>query len=438
MTWDDQLPLAIHKASLLAKSPDGVYEELALYGAYQLEHRYVPIGEELELALLGRTDRLIHLGLAQFGAYKKVAQALYKDTSTPGGDADYKLAIRLAVLGNPRLPMSDFRSDAGFGALDEEQLAKVVKQGEYEEYKAVVCNPGGQTLLARMFNRKAPFDAIDDARFIRLLEICCTNPALTIRDDDEFGPDMTSWDLQKGLLNLVKTLAVNEKSLEALYWLLLNINPNHASNPKEDPRPMLDRWRKLELTERLTKYAEHIGHTSLNLRDEFICLAASLYGQVHADKEFKVVGSLNDPDQVMRCCYYGHTTLKGKELKQAYDRDKEVFVFATMQNISMPTSPEVRALIEKEMAGMQMIRLYYSRLKQSKERWGGEVKAATEWGAGLMEDLIKQPPPEIQRIKELEAQVGGLSKQLKTISTIVQWSLIGVVVVVVMMLWRHS
>jgi len=266
-----------------------------------------------------------------------------------------------------------------------------------------------------------------------LLRYCAANPGLTVEEDYEDSPDFVAWDLQKGLLNLVKTLPVNEASLEALYRLLLNINPNHASNPDEDPKPMLERWKKLE-SKRLNEHREYLNHTSLGFRDEFVCLVASLYGQVHADKEFKVVGSLDDPDQVMRCCYYGHTTLKGKELQEAYERDKDVFIFATMQNISMPSKPEVRALIEKEMAGMQMIRLYHERLKQSQERWGGEVKPATEWGAGLMEDLLPKTSDEQQRIQALEKQIDSVSRQVKVVSSLAQWSLIGVVVILVIVL----
>jgi hypothetical protein len=156
----------------------------------------------------------------------------------------------------------------------------------------------------------------------------------------------------------------------------------------------------------LTK-RDYLRHTSLEFRDDFICLIASLCGRVNEDKKPTVLGSPDDPDQVMRCCYYGRTILEGKELQAAFDRDEEVFIFATMQNISMPSTAEVKTFIEKEMRGREMIRLYHKRLKQSQERWGGDAKAETEWGAELMEDLLPKKTEEHVRIQALEKQIDG-------------------------------
>ncbi len=122
MAWNRKIAPVIHKTRWMNKSPDGVYEELKEYGDYYLENRYLYHDQDLELALLTRSDRLIHLGLAEYGMSDKAGQALYKDACSPGGDADYKKAIRLAVLANPRFPASDFSSDEGFGALTAEQL----------------------------------------------------------------------------------------------------------------------------------------------------------------------------------------------------------------------------------------------------------------------------------------------------------------------------
>jgi hypothetical protein len=277
MAWDRRLPTVIHKTRLMSKSPDGVYQELAAdYGTFWLENRYRYGNEEqIELALLTRPDRLIHLGLAQYGMSEKAGQALYKDACSPGGDAEYKEAIRLAVLANPRFPISDFSSDAGFGALTAEQLAKVVTEGSNDELHAMLNNPTAKALLSRLFNQKQPFDSVPIDRYLLFLAYCSDNPVLTDQDDSPEGPDMIAWDLQKGLLKLVKTLPVTEESLEALYRLLININASHASNPDEDPRPMFERWKKLEGKE-VDERRDYLSHTSVGFRDEFVCLIASL------------------------------------------------------------------------------------------------------------------------------------------------------------------
>jgi hypothetical protein len=136
----------------------------------------------------------------------------------------------------------------------------------------------------------------------------------------------------------------------------------------------------------------------------------------------------------MRCCYYGHTTLKGKQIEEALARDKEVFIFATMQNISTPSTPAVKALVEKEMAGRQMIGLYHKRLKQAQERWGREAKPETEWGAELMDDLLPKTSEEERRFKALDQKIEAVAKQLKSVSSVAQWSLVGLIAIVVLLL----
>ena len=46
-----------------------------------------------------------------------------------------------------------------------------------------------------------------------MLQLSCTNPALTQDGGDEFGPDLDAWDIRKGIRTMLKTTTVTEHSL---------------------------------------------------------------------------------------------------------------------------------------------------------------------------------------------------------------------------------
>jgi len=373
MPWDKKKPSLLICAKLMAMPPDAVYRELENYGQYldnDGSYRSYGYDKELEKQLLGRSDPLINLGLAEFGGVEEIAAYLWNEASQSGGDEKYKAAVRLALLRNPH-HLDSFGND-GFGVVPKDELARIIHSENRWEIEAVITNPGAKKLLDELMNRKEPFNSLPNEKFLSLLYAARRSPCLTDDDSSEHGPDLYAMHIQKGIVNLLGTYPVSEDSLEAFHMLLSGINPDHAAFPDKDPRPMFGRWQKLQVGEQLKKkYEERVGrYTSMDFKDEFICLMASLYGVYLSQGKAVNVGSLDDPDPVMRYCHYGRTTMKPVDMEKAWNRDGEAFIFAVLHGYSV-ASDQQRALIESHLRGPHQIRLYYKRLAISRKMKAG-------------------------------------------------------------------
>lgn len=440
MTWDNKKPSVITCARLMASPPDVVYRELQEYGAFQLAGLSYSYNEELEKALLNRGDPLIDLGLAEYCGVDAVGANLYQKASS-GTPDPHKQAIRIAVIRNQILPRA-ILSRNKFGVVPDAEVERIAKTAVGEEVNALLTNPSGKNLLAALFNRKSPFDGIPEERLLGLIYVAIRSPSLSDDDSNEFGPDSDASDLSKGVWNLLKTLTVSEASIEAMHWLLVTVDPGRAILLDEDPTPVFNRWSKLEVSDKFKKrHAEPMGrYTSLDFKDEFICLLASLYGIYHSDHKSVHLGSLKDPNPVMRYCaygtsHYGDRRMSASDLQQAYNRDGEAFIFAALNSRILLQVENARTIVERHMSGPHQIRLYHRRCLQIKKRRSDfNSNPITQWGADLMEDIVPKPSEDHQRIKALETQIDSVSKQVKTVSSLAQWSLIGVVVILVVVL----
>jgi hypothetical protein len=392
MVWDEKKPSIIRCAKMMAMTPDAVYEELQSYGKYiddDGSYHSFRYDEDLEKQLLGRKDPLINLGLAEYGAVKPVAVYLWNLGSQGDGDEKDKAAIRLALLRNPH-HLDGFGNDA-FGVVPMAELAQILNSENRWEIEAAMTNPGAKKLLGQLMNRKEPFNAIPEPKYLSLLYAAGRNPSLRDDDSSEHGPDMYAMDIQKGIVSLLETYPVTEDSLEAFHMLLSAINPEHAAFPEKDPRPIFARWQKLQVSEKLNKkYEERLGRfTSMEFKDEFICLMASLYGVYSSQGKAVNLGGLDDPDPVMRYCHYGRKTMKPEEMEKAWTKDQEAFIFAVLHGYSV-ASDQQRAVIENHLRGTHQIRLYYKRIKNA--RWRQRegyppVRAVTTDGQDLLESL---------------------------------------------------
>ncbi len=77
-----------------------------MYSAEAQESPYGVPNEVLEAALLDRDDRLVDLGLAQYGAIPATLKAVYLKAKEPAGDdadARYKQGIRLGEAHKRRM-----------------------------------------------------------------------------------------------------------------------------------------------------------------------------------------------------------------------------------------------------------------------------------------------------------------------------------------------
>jgi hypothetical protein len=101
MPWGEEQDKLMQEARLSLASPGFVFQELKKFSAGTRGDLYG--NERLETVLAKRNQPLINLGLASYGANKKVAATLYKHALEPAkneGDAKYKEGLRIGFLSN--------------------------------------------------------------------------------------------------------------------------------------------------------------------------------------------------------------------------------------------------------------------------------------------------------------------------------------------------
>ncbi len=430
--WDDKTPELITRARLLHLPPFAVYEELKRYGDYVEDSRYG--SEKLEEALLAKEDPLINLGLAQFGVAKKVVAELYQRSVSTSSDPNYNRALRLAVLGNKGIP-KQFMSGK-FGILEDAELTRIAASGENDEVWAILSNPSAKELISCLYNRKPPFDAVPEDRFISFVHISHRNPCINEDDSSIHGPDMTAWHLHKGIWNLLKTLPLTEQAMDALYWLLNTLDPrHHAGLAEEDPVPVFKRWQSVQLSEKFKKCHNGMKYTNLDYKEEFGVLLAAQYHAYSANKMVAYVGALDAPDLFLRCSHYGHAGLTVEQMQKVHDRDGDAFTLAAMFNGALFWDPKTRGKLEHFMRG-RLIGLYRRRCQQiHKGKPAFDLIPVSEDGVMVLEDE-RAPSSEEKRWARLEEQLTAAAKQLKTLARLGQWILV-LLVIALVLLWKR-
>ena len=109
--------------------------------------------------------------------------------------------------------------------------------------------------------------------------------------------------------------------------------------------------------------------TSLEMKDEFRCLIAALYGKTFANNETVVVGTATAPDVALRCAFYGNAELTSREMHKGRERDGAAFGFAVLFNDHVYRKPELRKLLEEEYLTGNRRAHYLRRCEQLHKRW---------------------------------------------------------------------
>jgi hypothetical protein len=415
-------------ARLLALTPESVYRELHDYGESISKHELgAHANEELEKALLGRADRLINLGLAQFGGSPSVVRLLYSQAKDGTGDPIQDRAVRFAFLSNQVWPHRIFGRDQ---VLDEAEIRRLASEGEGKEVWLLLRNPSQRRLVDKLFNQEPPFNDLPNDRLRALVAYASGNPALSHDDSNRFGPDLEAWGIQKGVYKLLKTAPVEKEWANVLFWLLYNLDRERAPYPDSNPMIVLNRWRALpiEKTKDDDIYGFPKGHWthSLETGQEFLCYMAAVFGAWSEPgvKPMKInyLGSFDDPDQLMRCAYYGHAKLTPKQMELAAQRDGDAFMLAALCNDRM-YSTEARAKLEELMRG-DVRRFYYRRCKQKNARHKDfDPRPVSQAGIELLDDIIETPSEEQQKLTALEARLTGVQRQLDKMQKYAGWTI---------------
>jgi hypothetical protein len=421
---------AITLARLSVAPPEIVYEELNAYSKnLRCESSLSFSNDELENTLYARNDPLINLGLALNACNTEIISSLYNDSrSNMGKNSAYWKGVSLACLSNS-CPNWRLGLRPPISWLGEEEFNRLVVEGEDEEISLIFSNPGiNAGILGNLYTRQAPFDSIPEKRWLRLISASAKNPRINIDDSNEFGPDLGSWDIHKGILALLETAPTTPECLKRLYFLLFNLDPDVVKYPDKDIAPILQRWSSVSIKGRIRhdetglsgedKDLEGEGfRTQCTFVEEFRCLIAALYGGVFAEKELRVMGNQSSEDIADRCSYYANTLLTPEQMKVGWGRDKEAFVFAALLNTQLYYKAKTRALLESFISGYQRYD-YVRRCEQiAKKKDWFDPKPITEEGIDLLNDLIPatKPSDELKEIKRLAGLVEALERKFSNL-----------------------
>jgi hypothetical protein len=332
----------LREARLLVSRPEEVFKELRSYGAQAANH--FDGDEQLEKSLLEREDPLIDLGLACYGSDKGMVGALYKKAliapNTPA-DARYLKGLRIACLSNQvgRCGFTGPREIIG-----EDETRRVLCEADWDEAEALICNPEiGCELLQALYERKEPFSTIPEERWLILVDKSAKNTRLVdCRDNSESHYfDFGFTQVQKAILKLLEIAPLTRQWLFTLYELLDRLDPQHVARPDKIDY-LLERWS--------VDYKEKPNEgflTSLEMKDEFRCLIAALYGKTYANNKTVVTAR----DVALRCAFYGNAELTPREMRKGRGRDGTAFVFAVLFNDHVYLKPKLRKLLEEYLTG---------------------------------------------------------------------------------------
>jgi hypothetical protein len=345
-SWEEEQERLTQEARLNAASPEEVFRELKRI-AQKPRIELMGRNDAVEALLIERNDPLITLGLACYGTNEEVFKALYKHgLAKPADAADerYKLGLRIGCLSNRSVPAAHSSFDFPRRLIGPEEIHRVLAAGEDAEAEALICNPSvSDRLLEELYKRTDAFATLDEERWRHLIYLSRKNERLVTNEDNDSGPDTGHYSIHHAIFHLLETAPVHIHWLHVLYGLLDHLDFQQVAHP-ETIEPVLSRWAKLD--HKMEGY-----FTTLPLKDEFRCLIAALYGRTWSDRKLTVQGSPSAKDVAVRCAYYGNAELSERQMKAGYNRDGDVYVFATMYNSNLFSNSKLRKLFEEEQLG---------------------------------------------------------------------------------------
>ena len=277
----------------------------------------------LEYLLLRRKDRLIDLGLAQFGGTPYALQAVFV-RGTAG--------IRCALLANPSLSAQDLQ-----GKNPVVNLSAIAKRGDRRELEALALNPHfPNTFYEHLLNRTEYFAELDESNYKFMLSRLGENPRLSTPYDYTHLNGFTQWDHDRTSTMawaLTKTVPTTEEWAEVLVRLL---HKAEGGLEEEEIAPTLERWRiDPPLTDDDREYM--LGYSySWQLRFRLADL-------LKANNNL-----LNSEDPALRGSFYRRFSLREyRNWPEFLQKDGEGFVKEAMHNMSLWQTKEDRKRLKQ-------------------------------------------------------------------------------------------
>ena len=277
----------------------------------------------------------------------------------------------------------------------------------------MVLNPTvGDDVLLAIYKGDKFAEGMDDDRRRELVVFSGRNERLATKEDSYDGPDMGHYYLHHAIFDMLGTVPTSHRWAVSLLYFLHRLDPDHTASP-DDIGPVLERWKLDEKGQKEKKEDRYYTETGMSERKELRCLIAALYGKSYKRKNVVVHGAADDDDLAKRCAYYGNASLKVKDLKEGFERDKDIFVFAAMLNDGIFHNKELRKEFEEECLNGSHTGRYQRRLEQVKKRWQWfDTRPVAEW----MIDRVKE-----QKTDRLLGHIEALQTATKKLDLIARW-----------------
>lgn len=447
MDWDSTTSPAITRARLKHAAPDAVYDALQAYG-WHAHARGLMLNADvkLEAMLEERNEPLIDLGLAKNATDFELLARLYQRARKGSGDAAHDEGMLIACLSNQ--VASGMLFTQRMAGIEDSELRRLALEGSNDQIKALMQNPAAGGVIRDVYAKNEPFDDIPDDRWLLMVQMSAGNRRLNIDDSSVDGPDMLGWDIHKGLSSLLRTAPETEGWVRALHYLLIGLAKDTVRTLEPgELEQILKKWAGVSIHPfgRMDGHEEGL-YTKLSFVDEFRCLVAALYGRVFSGKNFEVQGGEAAADVALRCAFYGNGKLSPDQIYQGHERDGDAFVLAAMFNDGLLLDQRSRALFEPMISGY-LTHVYERRCEQLAKKWRwfkpaavtDEMRAAQEMNIA---DTGGDQVPESSRVDRLVSDIAELraeirSKVTKPLQGMSTWTAISLLVILMLLIFRH-
>ncbi len=397
----------VEGAYLRNAEPQKVYDWLEANRAPSVRWDFAP--EHIRRVLLSRSDPLINLGLARFCAHAEILRPVYA-----AGD----LSLKCAVLSNP-LFGDVFKSLSGGGSLlkskffdSDEDVHEFIHSAELEALEAYFTNASiDANDLESLFNQSGVFEGLNEDRYLQLVTYALKNPRLhkprEVERHDFAAVDpflnVEHNDAIKAAWNLLQTVPTTEKwaSIFGQLWDKMHyagpprspeytavvVSGNHSELNRIEAadelrffHQVLNRWREEGERDRYHAYTRRnvaiAVERALALSPKYQLsrmVGATEMEKANGDRFQQLADLLREHhDLHVRLGYYGSFgPVDVQEIHDAYERDKEAFVEAAIENeyfyrASVPHA--IRAALEEHLDKVQYeLRVRHGFLRESLE-----------------------------------------------------------------------
>jgi hypothetical protein len=314
-----------------------------------------------------------------------------------------------------------------------EETWRVVNEASGNELAALIQNPKiSDKVLEQLYERKGPFADMPEERWQRLVYMSASNERLATEHEYEDSPDMGHYRIHKAIFGLLETAPVNYHWLRTLYHLLDHLDFKQVCSPERIDQ-VLARWSTLPARKEKENLLE--GYfTTLNVRDEFRCLIAALYGRGFVDKKFVIHGDRDADDVALRCAYYGKRDLTAKDIAAGHKKDGDVFTFAATLNSSVHHGKQLRQLMEDEYLHGGTAQRWLKYDEQLRKKWPNLPRVSAEFPAET-----ETKTPDVVAVQTAIAELQkGLTALTTRVSELRQLMIVGVIILGILIYLRSK